>query len=59
MASNLRAKLPATDTLVVYDQIPERSEKLKEEAKSSNKSNGASVEVVDSPQAAAENSVSD
>lgn len=58
MASNLRAKLPATDTLVIHDRNPELGKKFKEETTSSSQSNGASVEVVDSPRAAAEHSVS-
>ena len=58
MASNLRAKLPATDTLIVHDQNPELGQKFKEEAASSSQSTGAGVEVVDSPRAAAEHSVS-
>ena len=58
MASNLRKKLPSSDTLIVYDQNSEVIRKFEEEAASAGQNTGASIEAVNSPRAAAEHSVS-
>jgi hypothetical protein len=55
MARNLQAKLPASDTLRVYDINAQTVEKFLGETKSL--SGGASVQVADTVRDAAENSV--
>lgn len=55
MARNLQSKLPASDTLRVYDINTPILEKFVQEAKAS--SSGASVEIADTVRDAAENSV--
>lgn len=56
MARNLRAKLPSSDTLRVYDINPEAGEKFENETKAT--SGGASVHVAANAREAAEDSVS-
>lgn len=62
MAKNLRAKIPKTDTLVVYDRNTEATSKFVQEigmAASSPDADGKGmgIEVVKSPRAVAEKSV--
>ena len=56
MAQNLRAKLPPTDTLLVYDLRVEATESF---AAVTRESSGATVEVLHSTKQLAERSVSD
>jgi len=63
MAKNLRAKIPATDTLVVHDRNTEATTKFVQEVGMAASSPGAEgrgmgIEVVGSPRAVAEKSVS-
>ena len=51
MAKNLRAKIPASDTLVVHDRNHEATAKFVQEV-------GAGIEVTTSPRGVAEKSVS-
>lgn len=55
MARNLQSKLPASDTLRVYDINPQTIEKFLSESKAS--SSGAAVQGADTVRDAAENSV--
>ena len=50
MAKNLRAKIPASDTLVVHDRNGEATAKFVEEV-------GAGIEVASSPRKVAEKAV--
>lgn len=56
MARNLRAKIPASDTLIVHDVNEEAMRKLVNEAKAAGGSAQA-VEITDSPRALAEKAV--
>ncbi len=63
MAKNLRAKIPATDTLVVHDRNTEATTKFLQEVGIAASSpdaegKGMGIEVVSSPRAVAEKSVS-
>lgn len=63
MAKNLRAKIPATDTLLVRDVNENATTRFVEETKEAAKSSGAAdgtmkVEVAQSARAVAEQSVS-
>lgn len=50
MAKNLRAKIPASDVLIVYDRNTEATAKFVQEI-------GAGIEVANSPRGVAERSV--
>ena len=57
MAQNLRAKIPSSDTLVIYDRNTEATTKFMQEAgNTANADKG--IEVVSSPRQVAERSVS-
>lgn len=56
MARNLRARIPASDTLVVHDVNEEAMRKLVDEAKAAG-GNAQAVEITDSPRALAEKAV--
>lgn len=64
MAKNLRAKIPATDTLIVRDVNEDASKKFVEEARETARSASAAddiykVEIAGCPREVAEKSVSD
>jgi hypothetical protein len=56
MARNLRARIPASDTLVVHDVNEEAMRKLVDEVKAAG-GNAQAVEITDSPRALAEKAV--
>ena len=64
MAKNLRAKIPATDTLIVRDVNEDASKRFVEEARQTARETGAAedtykVEIAGCPREVAEKSVSD
>ena len=63
MAKNLRAKIPASDTLVIHDRNTEATTKFMQEVGMAAGSTGAEgsmgIEIVGSPRAVAEKSVSE
>ena len=63
MAKNLRAKIPATDTLVIYDRNTDATKRFAEEVGIAASSAGApekgtGIQVAESPREVAEKSVS-
>ena len=56
MAQNLRAKIPSSDTLVIYDRNTEATTKFMQEIGGT--ANGEGIEVASSPRQVAEKSVS-
>lgn len=55
MAKNLRAKIPANDTLIIHDRNTKATTNFVQEASA----DGKGIEVANSPRAVAEKAVSD